>query len=165
MGELGIAAVLFYIAAYVAMNIGAFAVVSHFASRDERYLELGDYASLGFRYPVPCACLTIFLLSLIGVPLTGGFFGKLFVFRAALNAHLVGLTVIGVLNSALAAYYYLRVIIYMYMRPADREIAQPETSGAFVAVLFACIAAVIWLGVFPSRVIDFATTSAHNLLH
>lgn len=164
LGPEGISAVMFYLAAYVAMNIGAFAVISHFAHREERYVDVKDYAGLGFRFPVPAFCLSLFLFSLIGVPLTGGFFGKLYVFRAALDAHLVGLTVIAVLNSALAAFYYLRVVVFMYMRQPAEEIAAPPMTGAFSLVMIACVAVVIWLGVFPNGVLEFASRSAAQML-
>lgn len=165
LGPEGVSAVMFYLAAYVAMNIGAFAVISHFAHREERYVEIKDYAGLGFRFPVPAFCLSLFLFSLIGVPLTGGFFGKLYVFRAALDAHLVGLTVIAVLNSALAAYYYLRVVVFLYMHKPEEEMAAPPMTEAFSLVMVACVAVVIWLGVFPNRVLEFAARSAAQMLH
>src|SRR5438067_12383048 len=107
----GIPAAMFYAASYAAMNVGAFAVVSHFASTGERYVTLEDYSGLGRRSPLLAATLTIFLLSLIGIPITGGFFAKFYVFSAALQANLVGLVIIGVLNSAVGAYYYLRVMV------------------------------------------------------
>src|SRR5437763_13377878 len=94
----GIPAAMFYAASYAAMNVGAFAVVSHFASAGERYVTLEDYSGLGRRSPLLAATLTIFLLSLIGIPITGGFFAKFYVFSAALQANLVGLVIIGVLN-------------------------------------------------------------------
>jgi len=164
LGAQGIAAVMFYLAAYVAMNIGAFAVIAHFSWRDERYVELRDYAGLGFKFPGAAACLTLFLLSLIGIPLTGGFLGKLFIFRAALHAHLIGLTVVAVINSALAAFYYLRVIVYLYMRTPDREIETPLPSGSFAAAMAACVTAVLWLGIFPERLLELANRSASALL-
>ena len=107
MPELGTSAVMFYAASYAAMNVGAFAVVSHFANSEERYVTLKDYAGLGRRSPVLAGALTIFLISLIGIPATSGFFAKFYVFSAALQSNLVGLTIIGVLNSAIGAYYYL----------------------------------------------------------
>ncbi|MGH9581211.1 MAG: NADH-quinone oxidoreductase subunit N, partial [Terriglobales bacterium] len=113
--EIAIRAALFYTAAYAAMNVGAFAVVSHLAGAGERYVTLDDYAGLGRRSPLVAAALTIFLLSLIGIPVTGGFFAKFYVFAAALQNGLVWLTVIGLVNSAIAAYYYLRVIVFIYM--------------------------------------------------
>src|SRR5208283_4472487 len=114
--QAGISAAMFYVASYAAMNVGAFSVVSHFASAGEKYVTLDDYAGLGRRSPLLAVILTIFLLSLIGIPATGGFFAKFYVFSAALQSNLIWLTIIGVVNSAIAAYYYLRVIIYMYMR-------------------------------------------------
>ncbi len=113
---------MFYTAAYAAMNVGAFAVVSHFANAGEKYVTLEDYAGLGRRSPCLAATLTFFLMSLIGIPITGGFFAKFYVFSAALQANLVGLTIIGVLNSAVGAYYYLRIIVMMYMREPRAEV-------------------------------------------
>ncbi|HXE32210.1 MAG TPA: NADH-quinone oxidoreductase subunit N [Terriglobales bacterium] len=165
LGRDGASAVLFYLAAYVAMNIGAFAIISHFAHREETYVELKDYAGLGFRFPWMGFCLSIFLFSLIGVPMTGGFFGKLFVFQAALNAHLVGLTIVALLNSALAAFYYLRVIVYLYMRPRE---GQPIACANFTAPLWlavaSCLGVTFWLGIFPSQVLDYAMKGAQQLL-
>src|SRR5205823_4600184 len=109
-------------AAYAAMNVGAFAVVSHFANAGERYVNLEDYEGLGRSSPLLAATLTIFLLSLIGIPITGGFFAKFYVFSAALRADLVWLTLIGVVNSAIGAYYYLRIIVVMYMRESRKEV-------------------------------------------
>ena len=96
----GISAAMFYTAAYAAMNVGAFAVVSHFANAGERYVTLEDYEGLGRTSPLLAATLTIFLLSLIGIPMTGGFFAKFYVFSAAVKANLIWLTIIGVVNSA-----------------------------------------------------------------
>src|SRR6202165_1647160 len=105
---------MFYTASYAAMNVGAFAVVSHLAGAGERYVSLDDYAGLGRRSPVLAATLTIFLLSLIGIPMTGGFFAKFYVFSAAVKAHLIWLTLIGVVTSGGGAYYSLRIIVVMY---------------------------------------------------
>ena len=164
VGTDGASAVLFYLAAYVAMNLGAFAVISHLANREERYVELKDYAGLGYRFPLIAFCLSIFLFSLIGVPLTGGFFGKLYIFESALAAHRIGLTIVAVLNSALAAYYYLRVIVQMYMHKPEQEIEAPSPSVAFSAVMLVCVVAVLWLGIFPSHVLAYAR-AAGQLLH
>ena len=111
--ELGTAAAMFYLAAYAFMNIGAFAVVSHLSGRGERYQTIDDFSGLGQKQPLTASMLSIFLLSLIGVPLTGGFFGKFYIFRAALESHLVWLAVLGLLNSAVASYYYLRILVMM----------------------------------------------------
>ncbi len=118
----GISAAMFYTAAYAAMNVGAFAVVSHLANAGERYVNLEDYEGLGRTSPLLAATLTVFLLSLIGIPMTGGFFAKFYVFSAALRANLIWLTLIGVVNSAIGAYYYLRIIVVMYMRESRKEV-------------------------------------------
>jgi len=164
LGDAGAAAVLFYLAAYVAMNIGAFAIISHWAHTDEKYVTLSDYAGLGFRFPWMGFCLSIFLFSLIGVPMTGGFFGKLYVFQAALHAHLVGLTVVALLNSALAAFYYLRVIVYLYMRPEEKPIACARFTAPLWLALASCLGVTFWLGIFPSQALDYAVKSAQQLL-
>lgn len=161
--ELGVAAVLFYLAAYCAMNVGAFAVVSHIGSERERYTTIEDYTGLGHRHPALAAVLTIFLLSLIGIPLTGGFFGKFYIFRAALNADLVGLTVLGVLNSAIASYYYLRVVVVMYMREPVTDAPVERVPGSISFVLGLTAVATFYLGIFPGLVLQFATRSAEML--
>ena len=97
--NIGISAAIFYAASYAVMNAGTFIVIAHFASHNERYVNVDDYAGLGRRAPGLAAVLTIFLLSLIGIPLTGGFFAKFYVFSAALQSDLVGLTIIGVEKS------------------------------------------------------------------
>ncbi|MGH9487713.1 MAG: NADH-quinone oxidoreductase subunit N [Terriglobales bacterium] len=165
LGAQGASAVLFYLAAYVAMNIGAFAVIAHWAHGEERYVELKDYAGLGFRFPWLGFCLAVFLCSLIGVPLTGGFFGKLYVFQAALHSHLIALTIIGLLNSALAAFYYLRVIVYMYMRPQEEPIPAAPTNAPLFLAVAACVLVTFWLGIFPSTALAHALKGAQQLLH
>ena len=162
--ELGTSAAMFYTAAYAAMNVGAFAVVSHIANTGEKYVTLEDYAGLGKRSPWVAATLTFFLMSLIGIPITGGFFAKFYVLSAALQANLVGLTIIGVLNSAVAAYYYLRIVVVMHMREPRGEVPVtplPAATGLAVAV---CVLATFWLGVLPGRVLDYATRSAKDFL-
>jgi NADH-quinone oxidoreductase subunit N len=161
----GVPAAMFYTASYAAMNVGAFAVVSHLAGAGERYVTLDDYAGLGRRSPALAATLTIFLLSLIGIPMTGGFFAKFYVFSAALQANLVGLTIIGVINSAVGAYYYLRIIVVMYMREAREELPAIPVSPALGAALGISVAATLYLGLLPGRVLEFASRSAAELLH
>ena len=124
-------------------------MVSHLAGAGERYVTLDDYAGLGRRSPLLAATLTIFLLSLIGIPMTGGFFAKFYVFSAALQANLVGLTIIGVLNSAVGAYYYLRIIVVMYMREAREELPAMPVSPALGAALAISVAATLYLGLLP----------------
>ena len=160
----GISAAIFYTASYAAMNVGAFAIVAHLAGKGERYVTLDDYSGLGRRSPLIAALLTIFLISLIGIPITGGFFAKFYVFSAAMQSNLVGLTIIGVINSAIAAYYYLRIIVYMYMR--DERIEAPVTripAGLGAAVAISLIAT-IYLGVLPNRVLNDAIRAAQDLV-
>src|SRR5438477_3689786 len=162
----GIPAAMFYTASYAAMNVGAFAVVGHFAGAGERFVTLEDYAGLGKRSPLLAAILTVFLLSLIGIPITGGFFAKFYVFSAALQANLVGLTSVGVVNSAVAAYYYLRLIVVMYMREPREDLPLPVASipaGLGIALALS-LAATVYLGVLPGRILEYAGRSV-DLLH
>src|ERR1700686_3976906 len=162
--ELGTSAAMFYTAAYAAMNVGAFAVVSHFANAGEKYVTLEDYLGLGRRSPMLAATFTFFLMSLIGIPITGGFFAKFYVLTAALKSDLVGLAIILVLNSALGPYYFLRIIVLMYMREPRGEVPVtpvPVAAGLAIAV---CVLATLWLGVVPGPVLDHAAQSAHQLL-
>ena len=158
--EIGSAAAMFYLAAYAFTNFGAFAVVTHVARKGERFTKIDDFAGLAQRQPAMAAMLTIFLLSLIGVPLTGGFFGKFYIFKAALDANLVWLTVLGLLNSAVAAYYYLRVLVVMYMKDPEPGEALPAAGPALKIAVYGSAIATLVLGIFPSFVLDFATKAA-----
>jgi NADH-quinone oxidoreductase subunit N len=160
----GVSAAMFYSAAYAAMNVGAFAVISHFANAGERYVTLGDYEGLGRSSPFLAATLTVFLLSLIGIPITGGFFAKFYVFSAAIKANLIWLTIIGVLNSGIGAYYYLRIIVVMYMRESRKKVPVIPVPFALRLALFLCIVTTIYLGIFPSGVLSYAQNSAQLLV-
>jgi NADH-quinone oxidoreductase subunit N len=160
----GIPAAMFYTASYAAMNVGAFAVISHIGGEGERYVTLEDYEGLGRRSPLLAAILTIFLLSLIGIPITGGFFAKFYVFSAALQANLVGLVIIGVLNSAVASYYYLRLIVVMYMREAREDLPLSPIPLGLGTALAISAAATIYLGVLPGRVLEYAARSVGELV-
>jgi NADH-quinone oxidoreductase subunit N len=160
----GISAAMFYTAAYAAMNVGAFAVVSHFASAGERYVTLEDYEGLGRTSPILAATLAIFLLSLIGIPMTGGFFAKFYVFSAALKANLTWLTLIGLVNSAIGAYYYLRILVVMYMRESRKQVpVTPIPFGLGIALALS-IAATLYLGILPNRILQYTQRSAQELL-
>ncbi len=162
--SIGVSAAMFYLASYALMNIGAFAVVSHVAARNERFVKIDDLAGLGKREPVTAALLAIFIFSLIGVPLTGGFFGKFYVFQAALNSHLIWLTILGLINSAIAAYYYLKIIVAIYMHDPDiaTQNIEPPSAGLRVAIWASAIGVLI-LGIFPSALFQFASFSAASL--
>lgn len=161
---LGTSAAMFYTAAYAAMNLGAFAVVSHFANAGERYVTLEDFEGLGRSSPLLAATLTIFLLSLIGIPMTGGFFAKFYVFSATVKASLIWLTIIGVLNSGIGAYYYLRVIVMMYMRESRRAVPVTPVPLTLGLALASCLAATIYLGILPDSLLRYAQASAQQLI-
>ncbi|MFB3825390.1 MAG: NADH-quinone oxidoreductase subunit N [Bryobacteraceae bacterium] len=157
----GTAAAMFYLAVYALMNVGAFAVVGHLAGKGERYQNVNDFAGLATRQPATAAVLAVFLLSLIGVPPTGGFFGKMLIFRAALDSQLVWLTIFGLLNSAAGAFYYLRLLVLMYMRePGDAADGVEPVSTALQASLVLTAAGTLALGVFPGWLVEFASRSA-----
>jgi NADH-quinone oxidoreductase subunit N len=159
--DIGMAAAMFYLASYALMNIGAFAVISHVASRNERYVRIEDLAGLGRREPATAALLAIFVFSLIGVPLTGGFFAKFYVFRAALNSHLIWLTILGLINSAIAAYYYLKLIFAIYMQePGEATEQLPAPSASLSIAIWASAVGTLILGIFPSTLLSFASFSA-----
>jgi NADH-quinone oxidoreductase subunit N len=162
--ELGAPAVMFYTASYAAMNVGAFAVVSHFANAGERYVTLSDYAGLGRKSPILAGALGVFLISLIGIPITGGFFAKFYVFSAALQSGLVWLTIVGVVNSALGAYYYLKLIVVMYMREPQEDVPLLPVSFPLGAAIAITLAATIYLGVVPDRVLSFVQKSGKQLV-
>jgi NADH-quinone oxidoreductase subunit N len=162
--ELGTSAAMFYSAAYAAMNVGAFAVVSHLAGRREKYVAVEDYAGLGRKSPVLAATLTFLLMSLIGIPITGGFFAKFYVLTAALNSNLVGLAIILVLNSAVGAYYYLRIIVMMYMREPRGEVPVEPVGFAPALAISICVVTTLFLGVVPGRTLNYAALSARQLV-
>ena len=159
----GIPAAMFYTASYAAMNVGAFAVVGHFARAGERYVTIEDYSGLGRRSPVLAAILTVFLLSLIGIPFTGGFLAKFYVFSAAVQSNLMGLVIVGVLNSAVAAYYYLRIIVVMYMREPREELPVAPIPAGLGLALALSLAVTVYLGVLPNRVLEYAGRSVDLL--
>jgi len=162
--ELGAPAVMFYTAAYAAMNVGAFAVVSHFANAGEKYVTVSNYAGLGRKSPILAGSLAFFLISLIGIPMTGGFFAKFYVFSASLQSGLVGLTIIGVINSAVGAYYYLKLIVVMYMREAEEDVPLLPVSLTLKAAVAISIAATLYLGVLPDRILGFLQESGKQLV-
>src|SRR5207248_9761523 len=158
----GISAAMFYTASYAAMNVGAFAVVGHFAGAGERYVTLEDYSGLGKRSPALAAIFTMFLLSLIGIPAFGGFFAKFYVFASAVQQNLIGLLLIGVVNSAIAAYYYLRIIVVMYMREPREEAPVAAIPPVLGIALGLSLAVTIFLGVFPRPVLNYLARSVEQ---
>jgi NADH-quinone oxidoreductase subunit N len=166
-GSRGIAAASFYIAAYAAMNVGIFAVVTLVSGYDEDLPLIQDFRGLVYRSPLAGGFLLFFLISLVGIPFTGGFFGKFYSFSAAVGGGAVWLAIIGLLNSGLAAAYYLRLAFVSAQRPADQDpMALDHSAGAGVAVsaalLFAAAATLI-LGVVPGKVLWASEAAAHTL--
>ena len=148
----GIAAACFYTAAYAAMNVGAFAVLTQISGYDEGTRTIDDYTGLALKRPLLAGLLAFFLLSLIGIPFTGGFFGKFYVFTAALHAGHVWLAVIGLLNSGVACFYYLRLLAALYARPATEDArAFAGRSGGLPAGIGLALAALatLLLGILP----------------
>jgi len=167
----GIASILFYLTAYSLMNLGAFAVISAWSLSGERRVSIDEFAGLGYRQPGLAAAFTIFLLGLTGIPLTAGFTGKFFMFRAAIDSKLYWLTIIALLNSAASLYYYLRPTVVMYMRePGELKTLSgvEETTPLRIAmatklVIGASLLAVLYLGIFPSALLDLAEYSSSLL--
>jgi len=156
--DAAISAVLFYLLTYAVMNLGAFAVVQMIARAGDRRTEVEDYSGIGFQSPWLAFALSLFLLSLLGMPLTAGFIGKVMVFRAALDQGYVVLVVIGVLNTAVSAYYYLRLIIVMFFRERTTTWDAPRIPASIGIVLVLTILGVFYLGLFPGRVINAIQT-------
>jgi NADH-quinone oxidoreductase subunit N len=156
----GTRAVIFYLIVYTAMNLGALSIVLSLSRKGDQHVNFEDYAGLGKTRPVPAAALTLFLVSLAGIPATGGFTGKFYLFSAAIQQGYVGLAIVGVLNSAISVYYYFRLIIFMYMRePGEVEI-EPIPLTALAAIAIASIG-VLWLGIFPTF---FLKLASHSIL-
>ena len=152
------AAVLFYLVSYALVKIGAFTIVSQIGGAGEKNLTLEDYAGLAQRQPFAAAALSLFLLSLLGLPVTAGFFGKFYIFKAAVNSHLIWLAVIMGINSVIGAYYYLRLIVVMYMRDGSAELmaAPPVRFPVAVNVVLAITAiGTVYFGLFPNQVLNF----------
>jgi NADH-quinone oxidoreductase subunit N len=152
------AAVLFYLLSYALVKLGAFTIVSQLGGTGEKNISLDDYAGLSQRQPVVAAVLSVYLLSLLGLPVTAGFFGKFYIFKAAVNSHLLWLAVLMAINSIIGAYYYLRVIVLMYMREPSAEAAAAAPVGfpLTVNVVLAVTAiGTILFGLMPNPVINF----------
>ncbi|HYI67792.1 MAG TPA: NADH-quinone oxidoreductase subunit N [Candidatus Limnocylindrales bacterium] len=159
----GISSVLFYVLGYAVMNIAAFAVVAMLQRDTRRFGGLNSFAGLASRSPARAAAMGVLMLSLTGIPPTVGFFAKLYVLLAAVDAGLAWLAVILVLNAAMAAFYYLRVVVYMYMRDAEPDPAPIDTSPFGSLALAISVAAVIALGLFPDAILNLVEVSAASI--
>ncbi len=181
--ELGIAAVLFYLVTYALVKMGAFTLLAHFGDAGEKRLEITDYAGLGWKRPIAAFFFSVFLLSLLGLPVTAGFLGKLYVFNEVLAAakaapktmvgdlaqtsvlakSLVWLAVLLAVNSVIAAYYYLRVIVAMYFHEGAEDWRPAPMPLAVGLVVFLAAAGTLYLGLFPNALMHFASLAAGAL--
>jgi NADH-quinone oxidoreductase subunit N len=160
--EIGAASFLYYLVVYTLMTMGAFAVVYLVAQKKELRLGLAEYGGLGWQVPLVGITMTVFLLSLAGVPPTGGFWGKFAILRAAVERDKVWLAVTLVLTSLVSYYYYLRVAWYMWFREPDESLAgrRLDVSRGVQTVLVVAAVAVLLLGIFPGQILDIAQQSA-----
>jgi NADH-quinone oxidoreductase subunit N len=149
-----VAAVVFYLLVYAVMNLGAFAVVTLIARSGDRRTDVEDYRGIGFQSPALSLTLSLFLLSLLGVPLTAGFMGKVVVFSEALAQGYRWLVIIGVLNTAISVYYYLRLIVVMFFRERTTQWHPPRIPASVALALVLTVGGVLYLGLFPNGVIN-----------
>ncbi len=163
-GAAGAGAVLFYLLAYTFTTAGTFGVITVCVRAGEEAVDVRDYAGLGRRHPVLAFALALLLLSLVGIPPLAGFVGKFYLFGAAVRAGFVWLAVLGVLNSAIAAYYYLRVIVTMYMQEPDEQSASVAPSFAGGLALTIAVIGVVLLGLMPAPFVDLAQVAVAPLL-
>jgi NADH-quinone oxidoreductase subunit N len=167
LGTSGIAAASFYTAAYAAMNVGVFAVITLVSGYDDKLPMIDDFRGLLYRSPLLGGLLLFFLVSLVGIPFTGGFFGKFYSFSAAVDGGAVALAIIGLLNSGLAAAYYLRLALAAADRQpsgTDRSaLPSPQVGVAVGAALLLAVAATLVLGIVPGEVLRAAQSGAHTL--
>ncbi len=158
----GVSSVLFYLLTYTVSTAGAFGALIYCGSRGKEAVTFEDLAGIGRRHPPAALAFSLFLISLAGLPPTAGFFGKWFIFRAAIDSGFYALTVVAFLNSVIAVYYYLRVMVFMYMREpaAGAPIATPMRSGYVTAALLLSAILVVLLGIVPSQSLDMAIKAA-----
>jgi NADH-quinone oxidoreductase subunit N len=159
--EMGFSAVLFYLVIYTVMNLVAFSVVLSLSRAGDARVFLDDYIGLGRKAPFAAAAFSLALISLAGIPLTGGFIGKFYLFSAAVQKGFVGLAVIGVLNSVLSVFYYFRILVYMYMREPGEETQEPERISWPVQVIIGIgMICILWLGIHPDQILALAGYSS-----
>lgn len=152
----GMAGILFYMLSYTFMNIGAFAIIVLVGKKGEANSNVMDYAGFGTKHPVLAMAMALFLFSLAGMPPTAGFIGKFYLFSGAVKAGYVWLAIIGVLNSAASVYYYLRVMVYMYMKDPVEEFDWMKLTPAVAICIIIAAVGVLLPGVIPSVLLDLA---------
>ena len=158
----GVAATLIYLSIYAFMQLGAFAVIVMMRRQDVAGDELKDFSGLSARHPLAAFAMLLFMLSLGGIPPTAGFMGKFWLFSAAIDAGYVWLAVIGVLNSAISLYYYIRIVVFMYLKPPT-DASEPKTNPAMALTLAVAVAATLVIGLYPRSLFEVAERSARTL--
>ena len=158
----GVSAMLIYLAVYSFMQLGAFAVLIVMRRKDVVGDELKDFSGLAFRSPFAAFAMLLFMLSLGGIPPTAGFMGKFWLFSAAIESGYIWLAVIGVLNSAISLYYYLRLVVFMYLKK-ETSGSERTVDGSLALILGVAVAATLVLGVYPQLLFELAELSAQSL--
>lgn len=153
----GIAGIIFYLAAYTFMNLGAFGIVSIIEGEDETNLSIQSYAGLGSKKPLLAALLSICMFSLAGIPPFAGFFGKYYIFISAIQAHLTWLAIVGVFSSVISVYFYLRIVVLMYFKEAEGEYTFTNSNTGLFAVVISVLLVIV-LGIAPGTVINLITS-------
>jgi len=153
-----VAGVVFYLAAYTFMNLGAFGIVSLIEGKDETNLNINSYAGLGNRQPLLAALLAILMFALAGIPPFAGFFGKYYIFIAAIKSDLTWLAILGVLSSAISVYFYLRIVVLMYFKSSENELVVEPSRTSLIAIIISALIVII-LGIFPGTFLEIITKS------
>jgi NADH-quinone oxidoreductase subunit N len=161
--NVGKAAILFYLLSYSVTNLAAFGAIALLGAKDKPNDELRDYAGLWHSHPALAALMTVCLLSLGGLPPTAGFIGKWYIFTAAVSAGYYSLAIIGMLTSVISVFFYLRVVVMMYMAERGTAEAPPRVAGLGMAALALSIAAIVYLGILPTQVLNFAAASISTI--
>ena len=153
----GVAGVIFYLTVYTFMNLAAFGIVSLIEGENDTNLELDSYSGLGTRNPVLAALLSVCMFSLAGIPPMAGFFGKYYVFIAAIKSGLTWLAILGIISSVISVYFYLRVVVLMYFKESDIEEVPAKSFSGFLGVMISVIL-IIALGIFPGSLLNLITS-------
>jgi len=159
-GEFGIASLLFYMLAYTFMNLGAFAIIIVLGRKGEDNANIEDFSGLGYKHPLLAVAMCIFMFSLAGIPPLIGFIGKFYIFSAAIKSGFLILAIVGMINSVISVYYYLRVTVVIYMKKPIREFAPLSLTPCILFAIFITVCGTIYFGIFPSKIIAFAQKSA-----
>ncbi len=157
----GATGIIFYLAAYTFMNLGAFGIIAMIEGEEETNLTISSYAGLSSRKPLLAALLALFMFSLAGIPPFAGFFGKYYIFIAAIKSNLTWLAILGVISSAISVYFYIRIVVLMYFKDSTSEVALAESKTGLFAVIIASIM-IILIGIFPGSVLQFITSFIYH---